>query len=49
MADHKEVKVDAKAVKNAEATWSNFIAASKVSAYITCGILLLLWLVFIVL
>lgn len=48
MAEHKKVKVDAKAVEKAESTWSNFMAISKVSTYAICAILFVMWLVFIV-
>ena len=43
MADHKPVKPQASEVKRAETTWDAFMQISKVSTYVTVGILVLLW------
>jgi len=49
MATQKKVKLDAKALEDAQNTWTNFMAVSKVSLYAACAILVLLWLFFIAL
>ena len=47
MGDQKPAKPSAKAVKEAETTWSSFMAISKVSTYLIIGILVALYFAFI--
>ncbi len=49
MTQHTPVKVSATQVKRAQTMWDNFVSASKLSTYGTCGVLLVLWLIFIAL
>jgi hypothetical protein len=42
-----QVTPDKQEIKRAEETWANFMRISKVSTIATCGVLALLWLIFI--